>query len=283
MATWDNADFDREATAIARAYWTGREQNGAALSELATKTARDNGLNPEQIRRLCRNANAKAFEQKHAALKGEPDRTPNFELADPESVIASLHHAVALSHTKQAEAEYPDLPNEYAPPDDPSLFAQEKVAALSHEIDGYLGPRRSPIVELRRAEKIAAELAIERHQLNFAWDETLNAVASHASYQDWHHDDFEKNAVALFGAEVLPELNAVRHRCHLGALGDGAASDEVSAKLASLQAMWVGVPNALTAKLKEAMDIRAKFASLVAKQNQVAATIANLKKVVRHG
>jgi len=283
MATWDNADFDREATAIARAYWAGREQNGAALSELATKTARDNGLNPEQIRRLCRNANTKAFEQKHAALKGEPDRTPNFELADPESVIASLHQSVALAHTKQASAEYPDLRDEFAPALDPSLFAQEKIAALTHEIDGFLGPRRSPLIELRRAEKLASELAIERHALNFAWDDALSVIAAQAKFQGWRHDDFEKNAVALFGADVLPELNAVRHRCRLGALGDGAAEDEVAAKLAALQDTWVGVPDALTAKLKEAMDVRAKFASLVARQEEVATTIANLKKVVRHG
>jgi hypothetical protein len=283
MATWDNADFDREATAIARAYWAGRDQNGAPLNELATKTARDNGLNPEQIRRLCRNANTKAFEQKHASLKGEPDRTPNFELADPESVIASLHQSVALAHTKQAAAEYPELRDEFAPPPDPALFAQEKVAALTHEIDGFLSPRRSPLVELRRAEKLAGELAVERHALNFAWDDALGAVAERARYQGWSHDEFEKNAVALFGADVLPELNAVRHRCRMGALGDGAADDEVATKLAALQEAWVGVPDELTARLKTAMEVRAKFAALVARQEEVATKIANLKKVVRHG
>mgnify|MGYP001302369581 CR=1 FL=1 len=283
MATWDNADFDREATAIAHAYWAGRDQNGAPLNELATKTARDNGLNPEQIRRLCRNANTKAFEQKHASLKGEPDRTPNFELADPEAVIASLHQTVALAHTKQAAAEYPELRDEFAPPPDPALFAQEKVAMLSHEIDSFLSPRRSPLVELRRAEKLASELAVERHQLNYAWDDAVSAVAAHARYQGWNHDDFEKNAVALFGADVLPELNAVRHRCRLGALGDGADADEVATKLAALQQTWVGVPDAMTAQLKTAMDVRTKFIAVVARQDEVATKIANLKKVVRHG
>jgi hypothetical protein len=283
MAQWDSTDFDREATAIARAFWAGREQNGAPLNELATKTARDNGLNPEQIRRLCRSANTKAFEQKHAALKGEDDRTPNFELSDPEAVISSLHQAVTAAHTKQAAAEYPDLPNEYAPPVDASLFAREKVAALEGEINGYLSPRRSPLVELRRAEKLAADLAVERHALNFAWDDALDGIAAQSRFQNWNHDDFEKNAVALFGADVLPELNAVRHRCRLSALGNGADEAEVSAKLASLQHTWVGVPDALTARLKIALDVRTTFKALVAQQEAVAAKIAGLKKVVRHG
>jgi hypothetical protein len=284
MATWDNADFDREATAIARAFWAGRDQNGASLNELATKVARDNGLNPEQIRRLCRNTNTKAFEQKYAALKGQADRSPYFELADPEAVIENLRQTVAVAHTKQAEAEYPDLPDEYAPPPpNPKLFAREKIAALTHEIDNFLPSYRSPFVELRRAEKQAADLAIERHQLNFAWDDAINAIVEHTRYQNWNHDDFEKNAVALFGADVLPELNAIRYRCGRSELGEGAAENEVKMKLAELQQKWVGIPDELTNRLKVAMEIRAKFETLIERQNKIATKIANLKKVTRHG
>lgn len=283
MATWDNADFDREATAIARAFWAGREQNGAPLNELATKTARDNGLNPEQIRRLCRNANTKAFEQKHASLKGEADRTPNFELADPEAVIQQLHQTIEQASTKHAEAEYPDLSNEYAPAHNGALFAQEKIATLYREVDAALPPQRSPLVELRRAEKLAQEMTYERHALNFAWDEALSKVAAQTTYQGWNHAEFEKNAVALFGADVLPELNAVRHRCRLPAIAGDVEETEVSAKLASLQTLWVGVPDTYTALLADAMKIRAKFATLVEQQQEVSTKIQSLKKVVRHG
>lgn len=282
MATWENSDFDREASAIARAFWAGHEQNGAPLSEIATKTARDNGLNPEQIRRLCRYANTKAFEQKHAALKGAEDRTPNFELADPESVISNLHAGVVSEHTKQAAAEYPDLPNEYRPAPRAMDAEREKVAALTSVIDEHLPNRKSPLVALRRAEKSAEALQMERHALNFAWDEELSKIAAQTKFLHWDHDAFEKNAVALHGANVLPELNAVRHRCGMPPLSEGVADTVLSAKLAALQDTWIGVPDAFSTGVQTAMHLRMKFAEVVAQQTDLANEVARLKKVVRH-
>lgn len=282
MATWEKSDFDREAAAIARAFWAGHEQNGAPLSEIATKTARDNGLNPEQIRRLCRQANTKAFEQKHAALKGAEDRTPNFELADPESVIASLHNGVRSAHTKEAAAEYPDLSDEFRPAPRATDPGREKVAALTSVIDESLPARRSPLVALRRAEKTAEALRMERHALNFAWDEALSKIAAQTKFLHWDHDTFEKNAVALHGADVLPELNAVRQRCGLPPLGDGIADAVLHSKLAALQDEWLGVADEFSSSVEGAMRVRVKFAEVVRQQDRLIHEIEQLKKVVRH-
>lgn len=282
MATWENSDFDREASAIARAFWAGHEQNGAPLSEIATKTARDNALNPEQIRRLCRQANTKAFEQKHAALKGAADRTPNFELADPETVIASLQSSVRAANTKEAAAEYPDLSDEYRPALRATDPAREKVAAFTSAIDAHLSPQKSPLVALRRAEKTAESLRMERHALNFAWDEALSKIAAQTKYLHWDHDAFEKNAVALHGADILPELNAVRQRCGMVPLGEGVADNVISAKLAALQDAWIGVPDDFSTEVQTAMRLRLKFAEVLTQQAALAHEIEQLKKVVRH-
>lgn len=283
MTTWDNTDFDREASAIARAFWEGYGNNGAPLSEIATKVARDNSLNPEQIRRLCRTANTRAFEQKHAALKGSSDRTPSFDLADAESVIGQLYQDVKTAHEKRAYAEYPDLPDEYAPAPDPAWAAQEKVASLHSEISTYLRPQRSPVVELRRHEKAAEEFRIERAALNMQWEDCLGELHKMASYQAWNHADFEKNIVALYGGAALPELNTLRSLTKQAAIGEGAQESAVLSKLAELRESWLGVEDGPSRLVKRAMELRSAFFNVVQKQAMNDEKIAQLKKVVRHG
>jgi hypothetical protein len=283
MTTWDNADFDREASSIARAFWEGYGNNGAPLSEIATKIARDNSLNPEQIRRLCRTANSRAFEQKHAALKGSEDRTPSFELADPENVIGALYQDVVKTSEKRAFAEYPELRDEYAQAPDPSWAAQEKVASLNAEIEAHLGPRRSPVVELRRHEKAAEEFRIQRAELNMRWEDCMAELQKLSSYQAWDHHEFEKNVVALYGGDALPELNTLRSFKKMAAIGDGAREEDVTAKLASLQDRWLGVENGASGLVKQAMSLRSEFFNVVSRQELNNNKIAQLKKVVRHG
>lgn len=283
MTTWDKSDFDREASSIARAFWEGYGNNGAPLSEIATKVARDNSLNPEQIRRLCRSANTQAFEQKYAALKGGTDRTPSFDLADAESVISSLYQDVVKTSEKRAYAEYPDLPDEFAPPPDPTWASQEKVANLQAEITPHLGARRSPVVELRRHEKIAENLRIERAMLNMQWEDAIQSVVKMASYQAWDHNEFEKNVVGLFGSDALPELNAIRSHKKMAAIGEGTAPGAVSAKLASLRERWIGEENEASRAIKLAMDTRGEFFRVVTAQENNDARLSQLKKVVRHG
>ena len=283
MTTWDNADFDREASSVARAFWEGYGNNGAPLSEIATKVARDNSLNPEQIRRLCRTANSRAFEQKHASLKGADDRTPSFELADAENVIGTLCQDVAKTNEKRAYAEYPELPDEFAPPLDPAWAAQEKVASLNAEIEQHLVPRRSTVVELRRHEKVAEEFRIERAGLNMQWEDCLEELRKMASYQAWDHVAFEKNVVALYGGDALPELNALRSHRKMAAIGEGAREADVVTKLAGLQQQWLGVEDAASRLVKAAMSTRTEFFNVLARQELNNQKIARLKKVVRHG
>jgi hypothetical protein len=283
MTTWDNSDFDREASSIARAFWEGYGNNGAPLSEIATKVARDNSLNPEQIRRLCRTANTRAFEQKHAALKGSSDRTPSFDLADPESVIGQLYQDVKTAHEKRAFAEYPDLRDEYAPEPDPAWAAQEKVASLNAEIGTYLRPQRSAVAELRRHEKAAEEFRIERATLNMQWEDCLGELNKMASYQAWDQSDFEKNVVALYGGDALPELNTLRGLRKMAAIGDGASERAVTSKLGELREKWLGVENDASRLIKRAMTLRSNFFNVVEKQKLNEEKIAQLKRVVRHG
>jgi hypothetical protein len=93
MPQWDSKKFEESATKIAREF----NSNGGDLHALTVKTAKEQGLNQEQIRRLGRAVNVKAFEQKFASLKGAKDRIVDFDPVDPESVIGTLFNASEAS------------------------------------------------------------------------------------------------------------------------------------------------------------------------------------------
>jgi hypothetical protein len=284
MATWDNSDFDREASELARVFWAGQGLNGVPLNDLATKVARDHDLNPEQVRRLCRAANTKAFEQKFASLAGEDDRSPSFPLADAEVVVQNLYQAVAhaeVAKTASYEDAYPALADELRP--SPAVET-EKVAFFDPtEIDQHLSPTRRPEVELQRTEKNAHELSLLKMENDCTWSDELNALHARTRFLDWNHDAFEKNAVALYGGDALPELDSLRQLLKLPPIGEGLAREDVTAKLASLQDRWVGAPDESIHILKRAMDARRTYTEIGEKLAVEEAKLTQLRKQLRRG
>jgi len=266
MPTWNNSDFEREATDIARTFWAGKDQNGSSLNELTTKVARDHSLNPEQIRRLCRAANTQAFGQKHASLQGE-DRTPEFDLSDAEAVIGSLSLALTGA-TKVASAFYGAVPDEYARPAPP--IPQASLTKVASE---YVAPPRALGIELDRALRETKDLGYERIGLNDLWETKIAELKSRARLQTWEHDAFEKNAVALYGADALPELNALRTVLGRDPIETGPAT---LAKLGSLQEQWLGVEDAHAVLLKQAMDLRAQYATVKVAHEKAEARMKSL-------
>ena len=225
----------------------------------------------------------RAFEQKHAALKGAEDRTPRFELADAESVISNLYQNAVKANEKVAFAEYPDLADEYAPAPERPSPAREKLASIHETVEQHLPTGRSLLTTLRREEKRAEELRIERATLNMQWEDCLADLHKQASYQHWDHEEFEKNIVALYGGAALPELNTLRSLKKMAAIGHGAAETDISAKLASLQASWVGCVTAASRTVKTAMDLRQRFFTVVTQQDENRKKLAEMKRIVRHG
>lgn len=249
MSTWTNADFEHHAAEISRSFWAGQGQHGSSLSELATKVARDNTLNPEQIRRLCRTTNKVAFSQKHAEMTGT-DRSPDFTPVDAEDVLSTLHAAISAPVVKVAAALYPSLPDEYAP----------KPVVLEKVAEAATAPKpRDPNVERIKLARQVDDYGHERRELNSAWEDKLTSLTSLAKLYDFDHDDFEKNAVALYGGEALPELNTLRAALGKEALGAGEDKTTTLAKLGYLQERWVGVDTEAATLVKQAMDIRTKF------------------------
>jgi len=251
MATWDNAAFEQAAASLARAWHAGRDQKGASLGDLVEKTARDEGLNPEQIRRLARITNGFAFNAifKAAGAEKAAERYPDFEVADADVVIARLHKEVEAPAAKTA-AEYPALDDQFAPlRERPEDFAgsEKRAAAVGHleGIQAALGPAQSPYARYVAAKHAADEAAVVRTRHLRAWDEGMLALRAKLAEVGFDRDGFEVVAASLHGTAVVPELNALRELAGRPAL---PSDPEVYAKLAQHEVHRETAATALLAK-----------------------------------
>lgn len=206
MAQWDSKKFEEKATDIAHAFGAGRSD----LHDLTTKVAKSQGLNEEQIRRLGRAVNVKAFEQKFASLKGREDRIVDFEPVDAEAVIKSLFHESPVGE-KRASAAYPDLSDQMRT-DRGWGAPAEKVAEVNvaDEVRRAL-PKDPPIEsQINHWRKVAEDLRVKVAGAELRWDGAMEVLQGHAKRLYWNRDEFEKDAMALHGGDVLFELNALR-------------------------------------------------------------------------
>lgn len=227
MALWDNKKYDEEASRIARVFVAGASKGGASLTDLVEKTARAEGLNPEQIRRLTRVANIRTYEEKFAGMKtaGATDRHVEFALGEENEVIRRLHgEAAALvgSAVKTASAllgpepefagGFPDLPDAMDAvrrpvPKDSGEFV--KAAAAQPD---PLAPRR-PDLEVLKLQRMADEVQVKVAAARLAWRDAMQGLLDESRKVTWTPEaaaDFEKAAVALHGLSVVPEINALR-------------------------------------------------------------------------
>jgi len=209
MSRWTNDDFAAAADSIAKAFFVGQNNGGASLNELATKCARDNSLNPEQIGRLCRLVNTRAFETKLAEMQG--DKYVQFPVADADVVSSELAGAASLK-TASADGGYPELPDGLASlretPEPEGMKLASEYADARRVCDAI---KSEPADVVHRRAKHAAE----RHaglaeQAEAEWATAMRAVVEKTAGIRWDHDAFEKSALVHTGGACLFELNEIR-------------------------------------------------------------------------
>ncbi len=278
MSNWDNKDFENRGADIARTYFAGQGQGGSDLTALVTKTARDNNLNPEQIKRLSRSANKNAFEQKFAFLEGHPDgRVAEFDVANEDAVISSLYKDAAIQ-TKTASAHYPDLHDERKQVANAQVF-EKKASTPEENVEAI---RRSlrvdrPDREFMRLEKAADELAVQEKRAEMVWEDNMSALAAATKGIYWNHDEFEKSAIALHGMDVVPELNALRSDKKLAAL------ELTLDKIATIQDRVLASDTQWTKALKTASDNRTAFLQSKAARLTAQSRMNVLRETIRRG
>jgi hypothetical protein len=271
MPQWDNKQFEQKAQTIAKTALA----KGGDLHTLTIKEAKASGLNEEQIRRLGRAVNVKAFEEKFASLKGRPDRIVEFDPVDPENVISELFTTAPVAE-KRASAAYPNLSDQMRDLRGWAPAEQTKVASINvrQEMD-RLVPKEPPIeAQISHWTKVAEDLRTRRAGAEIRWDDSMATIKSHSQRLYWDRDEFEKDAVALYGDEVLFELNALRADARLPAL-------ELDASTATkLAAQLFGEETEDTKLLKKAAVARVEYAQFSQAEKAATAKLAELRKKV---
>lgn len=261
-------DYKRRAAAIASAFCAAEDVGGNDLATLVEKVARDERLNPEQIKRLGRATNTAVFEAKYAAMRGQAHRRVDFSIVEPEAVIAKLQLSDGIPAAKLASDRYPALP---LPPLPDLTPPTEKVAAEARLPSRELATRRADAV------KLAQDLTTELEVLNLQWQAAVREAAAPCRAMGHDHLAFEKTAVAVLGDDALPELNAVRAALGRPAL---AATRE---KLAEARDRLVAAETPGTRRLKVAMDLRTAYGKARESLARVVAVRDALTEEMRRG
>jgi|GEM_PF-2359664 len=259
---WTRTDFENAATKIGKDFVDGGGET--SINDLATKVAEDGKLNPDGIRTVVRLANVSVFENlfSKAASDGASDRMLEFAVGDPEVVINKLHKDAQVTHeVKQADDYnqsadfYGDMPKEVTPLEKtasaiPGMEVQEAVPVPISKAQARL--------QFKRADDRMRE---QGQQAKAYWTDKLEKAAQCLLTLDSRimaRTQFEKNALASLGADVLPELFMVRSLTSPGnPKPDAVCGGE---KIATVLQTHVAVPPKehvpIIAMIKEASDAR---------------------------
>lgn len=217
MARWTEAEFIERAGRIAHDHAVSKKP----LNDLSEKVARDDNLQPDEIRTLVRLANVATF-QELFKRKDDGDKMVEFESGDPEAVINRIVTA-AQEAPQSANIHNDKLASLWTAPDmmvakrlgrafdDP---AQEKLAS-----DSAPAPMRHDLAVLA-LRKLAEEFEIERISAGQRWEtltDKLAATFRRAPGYGPSFGEFEKDAYADVGDAAQPELHTVRESLRLPA------------------------------------------------------------------
>lgn len=249
MATWTEADYTRRAAEVAREFTTSRRP----LNDLCEKVARDEALNPEEIRTLVRLSNVAAFQGlfKDKASQGHPDRMVEFDVGDPEAVIQRIQASVASPpqpasiHNDKLAFEVPDQMREIRL--GRAFDSSKKLAAE----DAPERPVRKDLAVLA-ARKFAAEFDVERLCAGQRWEVQMEKLASAFRKAPGYGPSFTafvKDAFSEFGERCRPELQELARELRQGAL-------PLSEKVAQLAGAHLTGESLELQLLGEALDAR---------------------------
>lgn len=263
---WQPKDYELQAESIAKAFRAGVAVGGNDLGALIEKTARDNALLPEQIRRLGRAVNTAMFSETYNEKTGN-DRRVDFTPIDAEHLIEKLQATAAPLGGGVKTASYPRLP-------DPRARPIEKTAA--QVVDAYLPPAVPVVVQRGTLLKLSREIPIDMGGIDLRWQDELRKVARACDHDAHRHGDFEKNAAAVLGPDCLPELAQIRESLKMG---PGPLTHE---KVAAAMDFIVGEETDATRAIKRAMDHRAEYGRKKLALDETRRRLAQIESEISH-
>lgn len=251
---WTEEEYVKRAADIAKQSLVSKK----TVNDVCEKAAKDDSLNPEEIRTLVRMSNVAVFQQmfKQKDSAGDPDRHVEFEVGDPETVIQRLHQAAA------EQPQSASIMNDKLSSEVPDMMASKRRGfeldngSVKVASDNTPKAARTDMVILTM-RKLAAEYDLARLAAGFRWEEKIAAI-----YDVFHKApgygpnflEFEKDAFAEYSVDkVAVEIGALRSDLKITALALSAADAE---KLAEHR--LTGDSRELRL-LKEAADARSDY------------------------
>lgn len=260
MSRWNESEFVVRAGRIAHDHAITKK----TINDLSEKVARDENLQPDEIRTLVRLANVATFQElfKSKDASNGGDKMIEFESGDPEAVIHRIvdsaqadPQSANIHNDKLAAWEAPDQMVEKRLGHTFDAPLQEKTAA---ELDESYAPR--PMrrdLAVMALQKLAAEFEIERVSAGRQWEESLAKLASEfrkAPGYGPQYAPFEKDAFAECGMDTLPEVLFLRDALRYPPL------EPSRDKVAALQERHVTEDTAQLRALKVAQSFREDYA-----------------------
>lgn len=203
MVVLEAADYERIVTGVVDNYFSG-----VPLNDGVYKIACDMGLNPHQVRQVVWQANTKT----HLALfeKRAEDKNVEFPVADADYIMRRMYTPEEAQPLPVAAAAEKTASDFLEP-----LVAEEPV----EKIAGWADPEPvavSPKLAAARREKTirTLEKAAESLQMSVMEERELYMDGVYKLAFDLRkladRAEFEKDAYALYGANILPVLNDLR-------------------------------------------------------------------------
>lgn len=258
MSRWNESEFIERAGRIAHDHAVTKKP----LNDLSEKVARDENLQPDEIRTLVRLANVATF-QELFKRKDDGDKMVEFESGDPEAVINRIVSS-AQEAPQSANIHNDKLASAWDAPD--MMVAKRMGRAFdAPAVEKTAGeeiaerPMRQDLAVIA-LRKLAEEFEIERVSAGQRWETLTDKLASEFRKAPGYgpaFSDFEKDAYADYGMDVWPELKCVRETLRLPTHAPSAT------KVAELQSRHVADDTKQLRTLKAAMDARADYERFV--------------------
>lgn len=202
MVVLEQADYERIVGEVVDGYF-----NGVPLNDGVYKVACDLGLNPNQIRQVVWQANTKT----HLSLfeKRAEDKMVEFPVADADYIMRRMYTPAEAQPlpVPAAEKVASDL---FSPLDEGEKTAADET--MPFVVESTVSPKTAAARRekaLRTLEKAASELEMSIAMEREMYVEGVYKLAFELR-KGVDRDEFEKDAFALYGEQIVPVLNDLR-------------------------------------------------------------------------
>jgi len=250
---------------------------GKTLHNSIVKLAKDNSMNPEQIKRLVESANTSAFLDQFNSKTGS-DRMVEFDVADPSKVInetlgsvsspsSSNGASITITITSDQDA---SLASDIS--DEIKAQPQDKVAAYSSDQGFFLHGESKPLSyhsKLQAKESLLTKIASCNYQAEDLADSLYNTFKG--IYTRQKYASFELDALSMYGNQAIPGLQMVRSRLGM---------DKIARKLSEQESYYLADRHVVESSNKDALT---KLAQVIEVTESLVALTKGLKSLASKG